>query len=254
MESGSNQNVQDSLFVLYATTAIYKQSSSNNQRADQNGSIVLIAARAWTGEDRTVTEIAEYGYIRVSTAEQNLDRQIVAMHEAGVPERNIYADKQSGKDFDRPEYIKLVRKLRKGDTLYIHSIDRLGRNYEAILDEWRLLTKEGIGIVVLDMPILNTSKDRDLTGKLISDIVLQLLSYVAQTEREFILQRQAEGIAAAKARGVHFGRKAMQRPDGIESVLDDYLSGRLSARKAAQISGVAHTTIMRWARQEVRDG
>lgn len=198
--------------------------------------------------------MAEYGYIRVSTEEQNLDRQIIAMRKAGIRDENIFSDKQSGKNFDRPNYERLLLKLRRGDTLYIKSIDRLGRNYEAILDEWRVLTKDGIGIVVLDMPILNTSKDRDLTGKLIADIVLQLLSYVAETEREHILQRQAEGIAAAKARGVHFGRKAMARPEGIDSVLDDYRSGKMSARKAARIIGVAHTTIIRWARQEVQDG
>ena len=150
----------------------------------------------------------EYGYVRVSTKEQNEDRQIVAMREFGIKEGNIILDKQSGKDFERPGYRRLVRRLKAGDTFVIKSIDRLGRNYDEILEQWRLLTKEKlVDIVVLDMPLLDTRQGRDLTGVLIADIVLQLLSYVAQTEREFNRQRQAEGIAAAKARGVHFGRK-----------------------------------------------
>lgn len=187
--------------------------------------------------------MAEYGYIRVSTEDQNLARQLVAMHEAGVPERNIYADKQSGKDFDRPEYIKLVRKLRKGDTLYIHSIDRLGRNYDGILDQWRELTKKGVGIVVLDMPILNTSKDRDLTGRLISDIVLQLLSYVAQTEREHIKTRQREGIAAAKARGVRFGRPPTPLPENFHEVCRMWSAGQITGKEAAWRCGWPLSTL-----------
>ena len=151
-----------------------------------------------------------YGYIRVSTKEQNEDRQRVAMHEFGIADRDLYMDKQSGKDFERPNYKKLVRKLKPGDTLVIKSIDRLGRNYEEILEQWRIITREKkAAIVVLDMPLLDTRQGRDLTGTLIADIVLQLLSYVEQTEREFIRQRQAEGIAAAKARGVHMGRAPM---------------------------------------------
>jgi Site-specific recombinases, DNA invertase Pin homologs len=153
-----------------------------------------------------------YGYVRVSTKEQNLDRQLLAMHEFGVQEAQIYQEKLSGKDFERPVYQRLIKKLKPGDTLVIKSIDRLGRNYDEILEQWRILTKEkGAAIVVLDMPLLDTRQGRDLTGTLIADIVLQLLSYVAQTEREFIRQRQAEGIAAAKARGVQFGRRAMTR-------------------------------------------
>ncbi|MCI6956650.1 MAG: recombinase family protein [Clostridiales bacterium] len=148
-----------------------------------------------------------YGYIRVSTKEQNEDRQRIAMEEAGVPERNVYMDKQSGKDFNRPQYKKLLRKLKKDDLLYIKSIDRLGRNYEEILHQWRFLTKEkGIDIVVLDMPLLDTRRGKDLMGTFLSDIVLQVLSFVAENERTNIRQRQAEGIAAAKARGVRFGR------------------------------------------------
>lgn len=140
-----------------------------------------------------------YGYIRVSSVDQNEDRQIIAMKEAGIDEKNIFIDKQSGKDFNRPQYKKLFGKLREGDILYIKSIDRLGRNYEEIQNQWRIITKEKkADIVVFDMPLLDTRKDRDLTGVLIADIVLQLLSYVAQTEREFIRQRQAEGIDAAK--------------------------------------------------------
>lgn len=154
-----------------------------------------------------------YGYIRVSTREQNESRQIVAMREAGVPANNIYMDKQSGKDFEREGYRRMVRKLKPGDTLFVKSIDRLGRNYDEILEQWRIITKgKKAAIVVLDMPLLDTRQGRDLTGTLIADIVLQILSYVAQTEREFIRQRQAEGIAAAKGRGVRFGRPPMELP------------------------------------------
>ena len=192
-----------------------------------------------------------YGYIRVSTKEQNEDRQVIAMRRFGVPEGNLFTDKQSGKDFDRPTYRRLVRKLKQGDVLVIKSIDRLGRNYEEILDQWRLLTKKKeAAIVVLDMPLLDTRQGRDLTGTLIADIVLQLLSYVAQTEREFIRQRQAEGIAAAKARGVAFGRQPMPRPENYEAVRAEWRSGRLSARKAAQLLGVDHHTFQRWAAEQ----
>ena len=144
-----------------------------------------------------------YGYARVSTKEQNEARQMAAMQEFGVEAKNVFLDKQSGKDFERPQYRRLLRKLKSGDTLVIKSIDRLGRNYEEILEQWRIITKEKqVDVVVLDMPLLDTRRGRDLTGTLIADIVLQLLSYVAQTEREFIRQRQAEGIAVAKAKGV----------------------------------------------------
>ena len=152
----------------------------------------------------------EYGYVRVSAKDQNVERQIDAMHDAGLQDKRIFIEKQSGKDFDRPIYLRLLKKLRPGDVLFVKSIDRLGRNYNEILEQWRVITKEKeAAIVVLDMPLLDTRSNRDLTGTLIADIVLQLLSYVAQTEREFIRQRQAEGIAAAKARGVRFGRERM---------------------------------------------
>ena len=148
-----------------------------------------------------------YGYIRVSTKEQNEDRQVIALEEAGIDKQNVFMDKQSGKDFQRPQYKKLLRKLRKDDLLYIKSIDRLGRNYSEILEQWRLLTKEkGVDIVVLDMPMLDTRRGKDLMGTFIADLVLQILSFVAENERVNIRQRQAEGIAAAMARGVQFGR------------------------------------------------
>ena len=149
----------------------------------------------------------KYAYIRVSTKEQNEDRQLLAMKELEIPEKCIFIDKQSGKDFERPFYRKMIKKLKKDDILFIKSIDRLGRNYAEILEQWRILTKEiGIDIVVLDMPLLDTRRGKDLMGTFLSDIVLQILSFVAENERENIRQRQAEGIAAAKARGVRFGR------------------------------------------------
>lgn len=195
-----------------------------------------------------------YGYIRVSTRDQNEERQVIAMREFGVPEKNMVIDKQSGKNFARPGYRRLVKKLKPADTLVIKSIDRLGRNYDDVLEQWRLLTKEKqVDIVVLDMPLLDTRKGRDLIGTLISDIVLQLLSYVAQTEREFIHQRQAEGIAAAKARGVKFGRKPKERPAEYEHLRDEWRAGRISARAAARQLGVAHRTFMKWVEQENPD-
>ena len=195
-----------------------------------------------------------YGYIRVSSRDQNEDRQVIAMREFGIAEKNLVIDKQSGKDFARPGYRRLLRKLKPNDTLVIKSIDRLGRNYDEVLEQWRLLTKENqVDIVVLDMPLLDTRKGRDLIGTLISDIVLQLLSYVAQTEREFIHQRQAEGIAAAKARGVKFGRKPKERPAEYEHLRDEWRAGRISARAAARQLGVAHRTFMKWVEQENSD-
>ncbi len=192
-----------------------------------------------------------HGYVRVSTREQNEDRQLIAMREFGIDDGSIVLDKQSGKDFKRPGYRGLVRRLKAGDTLVIKSIDRLGRNYDEILEQWRLLTKEkGIAIVVLDMPLLDTRKGRDLTGELIANIVLQLLSYVAQTEREFNHQRQAEGIAAAKAKGVHFGRKFKERGENYESVVAAWRRGEMSDRTAARELGVAHGTFQRWRKEE----
>ncbi len=193
----------------------------------------------------------EYGYIRVSTREQNEDRQVIALKEWGIDERHIFLDKQSGKDFDRPQYQRLIRRLKSGDTLVVKSIDRLGRNYEEILEQWRIITKEkGADVIVLDMPLLDTRRDRDLIGTLISDIVLQLLSYVAQTEREFIHQRQAEGIAAAKARGVRFGRERIPRPDEFEAVYDLWKDRFLSVRAASVRLGVSHQTFERWVREK----
>ena len=188
-----------------------------------------------------------YGYVRVSSREQNTDRQLIAMREFGVADENIFADRQSGKDFDRPAYRRLVRKIKEGDTLVVKSIDRLGRNYDEILEQWRLLTKKkGVAIVVLDMPLLDTKQDRDLTGTLIADIVLQLLSYVAQTEREFIRQRQAEGIAAAKERGVRFGRRPLEPPEGLQEMRAAWEAGTISARGAAKRLGISRQTFARW--------
>lgn len=193
----------------------------------------------------------EYGYIRVSTKDQNEQRQLIAMQEFGITGKQIYMDKQSGKDFERKNYKRLIRKLKNGDTLVIKSIDRLGRNYDEILEQWRLITKEKqAAIVVIDMPLLDTRQSRDLTGTLIADIVLQLLSYVAQTEREFIRQRQAEGIAAAKQQGVKFGRKPMERPATFYAVKERWLHKELSARNAAKQLGITHSTFLRWANEE----
>ena len=193
----------------------------------------------------------EYGYIRVSTKEQNEQRQVIALREFGVPENRIYMDKQSGKDFERSNYKRMIRKIKSGDTVVIKSIDRLGRNYDEILEQWRIITKEKQAmIVVLDMPLLDTRKNRDLTGTLIADIVLQLLSYVAQTEREFIRQRQAEGIAAAKNRGVKFGRKPMDRPKEFAQIKQEWQNSQISARAAAKSLGITHATFLRWAREE----
>ena len=190
-----------------------------------------------------------YGYVRVSTKDQNEARQMIAMQEFGIDEKHIFLDKQSGKDFNRPKYQKLIRKLKKGDTLVIKSIDRLGRNYDEIIEQWRIITKEKeAAIVVLDMPLLDTRQGRDLTGTLIADIVLQLLSYVAQTEREFIKRRQAEGIAAAKAKGVKFGAQPMVRPPNYPEKLAQWQRGEISAREAARQIGVTHKTFLKWAK------
>lgn len=192
----------------------------------------------------------KYGYCRISTSYQNEDRQIIALREAGVEERNIICDQRSGKDFDRPGYRKLLRKVREGDEIYIKSIDRLGRNYNEILEQWRLLTKvKKVGLVVLDMPLLDTRTGKDLTGELISDIVLQLLSYVAHTERDFIRQRQAEGIAAAKAKGVHFGRREIEVPEEFSQVLYQWQEGELSSREAGRKLHVSHQTFLKWTKQ-----
>lgn len=188
-----------------------------------------------------------YGYIRVSTKEQNEDRQRIALAEAGVDV--VFMDKLSGKDFNRPEWKRLMRKLREGDLLVVKSIDRMGRNYEDIQNQWRHITKEkGADVCVLDMPLLDTRQGRDLTGRLIADIVLQVLSYVAQTERENIKQRQAEGIAAAKARGVKFGAPRIIIPPEFDEVLQLYRAGMVSTRKAGDMLHVSHITFQRWVK------
>lgn len=190
------------------------------------------------------------GYVRVSTREQNPDRQIAAMREFGLTDEEIVVEKQSGKDFYRPLYKRVVGQLGPGDALIVKSIDRLGRNYAEILDEWRLITKTlGADIIVLDMPLLDTRAGRDLTGTLIADIVLQLLSYVAQTEREFIRQRQAEGIAAAKARGKKFGRPAQILTEQDREWLEEYVSGKLDAETVARRLCVSRSTVYRWAKE-----
>ena len=195
-----------------------------------------------------------YGYIRVSSKDQNEERQIIAMRDFGVEDRNMVIDKQSGKDFNRPGYKKLLRKMKTGDTLVIKSIDRLGRNYDEILEQWRILTKEKrLHIVVLDMPLLDTRSGRDLTGTLIADIVLQLLSYVAQTEREAIKQRQKEGIDAAKARGVQFGRKPLEKPENFEEIRTAWKNGDISGRCAAKMLGVSHTAFRNWAMEDTSE-
>ena len=184
-----------------------------------------------------------YGYVRVSANDQNEDRQIIAMREVGVSEKNIYMDKQSGKDFKRKQYKRLVRKMKKDDLLYIKSIDRLGRNYEEIIKQWRYLTKEKrIDIIVLDMPLLDTRRGKDLMGTFLSDIVLQVLSFVAENERSNIRQRQAEGIAAAKARGVKFGRPPKPLPENFHTVYQRWKNGKITGTRAAEECNMPITT------------
>ncbi len=196
----------------------------------------------------------EYGYIRVSTREQNEERQIIALREYGILPEHIYMDKQSGKDFNRRNYQKMVRTVKNGDLIVVKSIDRLGRNYEEILEQWRILTKEKhADICVLDFPLLDTRSragEADLTGRLVSDLVLQILAYVAQKEREFIRQRQAEGIAAAKARQVRFGRRPIPVPENYEQLRLRWTAGEISAREAAAELGISHTTFLNWAKQK----
>ena len=194
--------------------------------------------------------VQTYGYVRVSTREQNEDRQLVAMREFGVMDDNIFRDKQSGKDFHRKAYRRLLKKLKPGNTLVIKSIDRLGRNYSEILEQWRVITKEKqAAIVVLDIPLLDTrQKERDLTGTFIADLVLQILSYVAQQEREVIRQRQAEGIAAAKDRGVRFGRPRIERAASFFEVLEIWERREISAREAGRRLGVSYKTFQAWVK------
>ena len=192
-----------------------------------------------------------YGYVRVSTKEQNEDRQLLALLESGLREENIFIDKQSGKDFNRPKYQHLIREMKPGDTLFVKSIDRLGRDYEEIMNQWRIITKDmRVFIVVLDIPLLDTRQNgRDLTGIFIADLVLQILSYVAQTEREFIRQRQAEGIAIARAKGVRFGRPPQERPDTFVWLCEAWRNREISARFAAKELGISHQTFQNWVRE-----
>lgn len=184
-----------------------------------------------------------YGYVRVSTKEQNEDRQLIALHEVGVPQKNIYMDKQSGKDFNRPQYKKLLKKIKPGDLLYIKSIDRLGRNYEEIQNQWRIITKEkNADIYVIDMPLLDTRRGKDLLGTFISDLVLQLLSFVAENERTNIKQRQAEGIAAAKAKGIRFGRPPKPLPDNFHDAYQRWKQGEITGTAAAKECGMPLST------------
>ena len=191
-----------------------------------------------------------YGYVRVSTREQNEDRQLIAMAEACVPPGRIYMDKLSGKDFNRPQYRRLLRKLRPGDLLYIKSIDRLGRNYQEIIEQWRVITKEKqADIAVIDMPLLDTRRGKDLMGTFISDIVLQLLSFVAENERVNIRQRQAEGIAAARKRGVRFGRPAVAAPVSFPQLVAAWEAGRIPFGEALRQSGLSEATFYRRLRE-----
>ena len=187
-----------------------------------------------------------YGYARVSTREQKEDRQMLALTGAQVPRRNIYMDKQSGKDFERPRYQQMLKRLKEDDLLYIKSIDRLGRNYEEILEQWRVLTREKkVDIVVLDMPLLDTRRGKDLMGAFLSDIVLQVLSFVAENERKNIRERQKEGIHAAKLRGVQFGRPENPLPDSFEQAYEGWCSGTMSVREAADRCGMCFSTFYR---------
>ena len=192
-----------------------------------------------------------YGYIRVSSKEQNEDRQIIALRDFGVTDNHIYIDKQSGKDFNRPQYKRLIKRLKPDDILVTKSIDRLGRNFFEILEQWKMITVDKqAAIVIIDMPILDTRKQKnDLTSQLISSLVLQLLSYVAQVERDFIRQRQREGIDAALARGVKFGRSPMIRPVQFDSVRESWKQGKISARAAARQLSISHSTFLRWVKE-----
>ena len=190
-----------------------------------------------------------FGYARVSSRDQNEERQILALLEMGVPEQNIYVDKQSGKDFNRPQYKKMLRRVKQDDLIYIKSIDRLGRNYTEILDQWKVITKDKrVDLYVMDMPILDTRREKNLLGTFISDLVLALLSYVAENERNNIRQRQAEGIAAAKARGVHFGRHPNPLPENFYEVYQQWKMKKISVSEAARQCGMPQTTFFERAR------
>lgn len=191
-----------------------------------------------------------FGYVRVSSTDQNEDRQMIALRNANVPNKNILIDKQSGKDFERPSYKKLMRRLKAGDLLYILSIDRLGRNYEEIQKQWRILTKEiGADVCVLDMPLLDTRNGKDLMGTFIADLVLQILSFVAQNERESIRKRQAEGIAAAKARGIKFGRPEKKTPQKFAALVEQWEQKRLPFSEVLRQCNMSEATFYRRLRE-----
>ncbi len=191
--------------------------------------------------------MAKYGYVRVSSKDQNPERQLEAMRKEGIRQKDIYVDKVSGRNFLRPAYHELMKRLKKGDVIYVKSIDRLGRNYQEILEEWRKIVKElETDIIVIDMPLLNTtSVNGDLTGTFVSDLVLQILAYVAETEHSFIKSRQAEGIALAKRKGVRFGRKKMEIPGRFEELFEEWRDGRISARNAAVVLNISYSTFYR---------
>jgi len=192
-----------------------------------------------------------YGYARVSSKDQNLARQVDALKNFGIDPKKIFVDRLSGSDFNRPQYRKLLHRLKSEDIFVVASLDRFGRNYNEILEQWRIITKEKqASIVVLDMPLLDTRNGKDFVGTLIADLSLQIMSAFAQIERDFIRQRQAEGIAAAKARGVKFGRQPLLRPENFPEVRDEWLTGKISARKAAKLLGVTHQTFLKWARAD----
>ena len=194
-----------------------------------------------------------YGYVRVSARDQNEDRQLIALEEISIPKKNIYMDKQSGKDFNRPMYMKLMRRLQAEDLLYLKSIDRLGRNYEEILEQWRFLTKDkGIDIVVLDMPLLDTRRGKDLMGTFLSDIVLQVLSFVAENERTNIRQRQQEGILAAQKRGVKFGRPRRELPEEFDQLCQSWHSGKMTGALAARKCGMPLSTFYKKANEHMK--
>lgn len=196
-----------------------------------------------------------YGYVRVSSREQNEDRQMIALGDMDVPKENIFVDKQSGKDFNRPRYKRLLRLLREDDILYIKSIDRLGRNYEEILEQWRFLTKKKrIDIVVLDMPLLDTRRGKDLMGTFLSDIVLQVLSFVAENERKNIRERQKEGIEAAKLRGVQFGRPAKELPENFDMIYKRFVEKEITSDEAADLCNVARATFYRKIKELEKKG
>lgn len=194
--------------------------------------------------------MSEYGYARISSVDQNEERQLIELQKVGIKDSNVYVDKQSGKDFERPRYKEMVEQLKEGDVLYILSIDRLGRNYKEILEQWRILTKEiGIDVCVIDMPLLDTRRDKDLMGTFIADLVLQILSFVSESERQNIRKRQEQGIAAAKARGVRFGRPEKPLPEDFSTIIKSWEKGSLSIGDVVALCGFSEATFYRRLRE-----